>query len=186
MRQTYPSIRRRFRDRDGLTLTETLLALAIGSVLVAGVMTSYVFTLKGFRGLSNYNENQAYGRRGLDWFSLDMRMGMGVASCTSNRIVAILPSAVDASGNVTASNLIAHVHQDAAWYRINEATGQSRLLATNVVLMSFGLYDDDGNVTTQANRAVSVRVDALLQKSVLSKTQASDFLSATWRMRNKE
>jgi prepilin-type N-terminal cleavage/methylation domain-containing protein len=175
--------RKRARQ-TGFTLVEVLTALAIGTFVVAGVMTSYIFAVKGFRGLSNYNEIQADGRRAQDWFARDLWAGMAIASCTSNQLVVVLPTTISADGQVTASNQVTHLYQDGSWYRIDGNTGQSTLLAENVAQLKFSLYDAAGNVASQANRAVSVQVEARLEKSVQGKNQTADFLSARLRMRN--
>ena len=171
-------------SRSGFTLVEMLFTLAIGTFIIAGVMTSYIFTVKGFYGLSNYNEIQADGRRGLDWFARDLRAGMAVASCTSNQLITVLPVTVGSDGRVTASNQVTHVYQGGSWYRIQGSTGQTTLLAKNVAQLTFSLYDTAGNVTTQARRAASVQLIAVLKKNVQGNNQTADFLSARLRMRN--
>ena len=177
--------RNRQRVRQtGFTLVEVLFALAIGTFIIAGVMTSYIFAVKGFRELSNYNEMQADGRRAQDWFARDLWAGMAIASCTSNQLIVVLPTTISSDGHVTASNQVTHLYQDGSWYRIDGNTGQSTLLAENVARLTFSLYDTAGNVTAQASRAVSVQLDARLEKSVRGKNQTAGFLSARLRMRN--
>jgi prepilin-type N-terminal cleavage/methylation domain-containing protein len=175
---------RQWVRQTGFTLVEVLSALAIATFVIAGVMTSYIFAVKGFRGLSNYNEIQADGRRAQDWFARDLWAGMAIASCAPNQLVVVLPTTISPAGRVTASNQVTHLVQGGSWYRIDGNTGQSTLLAENVAQLTFNLYDAAGNVTTQANRAVSVQVSARLEKSVLGKSQTEDFLSARLRMRN--
>jgi Tfp pilus assembly protein PilW len=176
-------VRRLTQHVGGFTLTEMMFTVAIGSFIMIGVMTSYIFSLKGFRSLSNYNYIQADGRRGLDWFSRDLRVGMAVTSCISNRLVVVLPQTVSSTGKVTASNSVTHAYQNGSWYR-TDGSGASTLLAENVATLTFSLYNAAGAVTTQPSNAASVQVDAYLQKKVLSKAQSSDFLSARLRMRN--
>jgi prepilin-type N-terminal cleavage/methylation domain-containing protein len=172
------------KPQTGFTLVEMLFTLAIGTFVVAGIMTSYIFCVKGFRALSNYNEMQADGRRALDWFSRDLRAGIAVTSCTSNQLVVSLPAAVNSQGQVTVTNQVTHAWQGGRWYRTVSTNGQSTLLAENVLQITFSLYDAAGNVTTQINQAVSVQVDAVLMKTVLSKQQSADLLSARLRLRN--
>jgi Tfp pilus assembly protein PilW len=170
-------------SRGGFTLTEIMFTLAIGSFVVIGIVTSYVFSLRAFRSLSNYNTMHAEGRQSLDWFARDVRAAMAVSSCTSNRVVVLIPSAINYAGVVTATNVITHNIVTGTWHRTDSA-GVIKQLATSVSYMTFSLYDQAGNVTTQAGPAVSVQVDAFLTNSVQSKSQSSDFLSARYRMRN--
>ena len=66
MRVLSPQPHPPFGSRRGFTLVETLFTLAIGSFILTGIVTTYVICLRGFRGLSNYNEMQADGRQSLD------------------------------------------------------------------------------------------------------------------------
>ncbi|NQU09438.1 prepilin-type N-terminal cleavage/methylation domain-containing protein [bacterium] len=175
--------RKQRRGSAGFTLVEILIALSIGSLVLAGVTTSYIFSLRGFRRLANHNEMQAAGRRSLDWFARDIRAGMAVSSCSGGQVVVLLPRTVDAAGVVTATNVVTHQLQSGAWSR-TDGTGAAKQLTANVTSLAFSLYDHAGNVTTQANQAVSVQVDATLTKSVQNHNQTADFLSARYRMRN--
>lgn len=173
--------------KAGFTLTEIMFTLAIGSFVMAGVMTSYVFCMRGFRGLSNYGEIQQDGRSALDWFARDLRPGLAVSSCTSNRLVVLLPATVDANAKVTVTNQVTHLGSGSRWYRSDTVSGGgTRCLADNVTQLSFSMFDAAGNSTTQATAAVSVQVDAVLQKRTRDKNQTSDFLSARLRMRNSK
>jgi hypothetical protein len=99
-------------------------------------------------------------------------------------LIAVLPTTVGPDGQVTTSNQVSYVYQSGSLNRIDAGTGQTTLLAENVAQLTFNLYDVAGNDTTQASRAVSVQVHAVLQKNVQGKNQTTDFLSARLRMRN--
>jgi prepilin-type N-terminal cleavage/methylation domain-containing protein len=172
-------------SRRGFTLTEIIFTLAIGSFITAGVITSYVFCARGFRGLSNYNEMHEDGRRALDWFARDMRVALQISSCTSNQVVAVLPTAFNATGRATGSNSVTHTLSGGQWSRSSATTGKATLLAKNVDTLNFQLLDAAGNITTQAHRAVSIGVNAHLSKQVMSTAQTEDFLSAGYRLRNR-
>lgn len=166
------------------TLAEIMFTLAIGSFVMVGVLTSYVFCMRGFRALSNYGEIQQDGRWALDAFARDLRPGLAISTCASNRLVVLLPAAVNANGMVTVTNQVTHFGSGSRWYRTDTVTGQTKPLADNITRLSFSLFDAAGNSTTQATAAVSVQVNALLQKRTVNKTQTSDFLCARLRMRN--
>lgn len=182
MKSCHPSRR---NARHGFTLTEIMFTLAIGSFVTTGVLTSYVFSVKGFRGLSNYNEMHQAGRRALDWFARDMRVALRIASYGTNQVVAVLPTAFDSSGNVTSSNSVTHTLSGGRWTRISGNTGATTLLAEDVDWLNFGLLDAAGNTTTQANRAVTIRIDAHLSKRVVNTAQTEELLSAGYRLRNR-
>ncbi len=169
--------------RGGFTVIEITFATAIAAFILTGVMTSYVFSVKGFRGLANYNQMQADGRSAVDWLSRDLRFGLGISSWRSNSLVVLLPAGVNSAGIVTSTNSVTHTIQGAAWYRVN-SNGTRKQLATNVSSLAFSLYDQAGNLTTQTNRAVSVQVNAFLIQTVQNSTQTVECLSARYRMRN--
>ena len=172
-----------YKILGGFTLVEMLFTLAISSFLLTGIMTSYVFSLKGFRRLANYNEMQADGRQSLDWFARDVRASMAVSSCISNQVVMLIPKVINSSGVVTSTNIVTH-QMTSRWWTRTDGTGVVKQLSTNVNTLTFSLYDQAGSVTTSAASAVSVQVDAFLSKTVQSTTQSSDFLSSRFRMRN--
>jgi prepilin-type N-terminal cleavage/methylation domain-containing protein len=170
----------------GFTLTEIMFATAIGSVMMIGIITSYIFSLKGFRALSNYTQLNAESRIAMDWFSRDARMGMAVSSFSSNQIVLVVPTAFSSTnGLITASNFVTHAFSPQGWYRTVAGTGKTSLLATSVTAVAFRMYDRVDVVTTQATQAVSVQVTAQLSKTILSQRQSQQVLSARLRMRNK-
>lgn len=182
-RPYHSAANRRAGAARGFTVVEMMFAIGIGSLVLAGVVTSYIFSVKGFSALSNYGEIQADGRRALDWFARDLRNGIAISSAISNKVVVALPKTVSSTAIVTATNLVTHEYKTGAWYRTDGA-GVKTMLATNVSRLTFSSYDAAGNVTTQASRVVSVQVDAYLLKRTISKVQSSDFLSARLRMRN--
>ena len=170
-------------DNRGFTLVELLFTMAVTSLMLVAVLTTYIFSVRSFGALSNYNELQAEGRKSLDWFARDIRAGLAVSTCLSNQVVVLLPKTVDSSGVVTATNTVTHVVQNRTWYR-TDGTGASKRMGDDVAAITFRLYDQAGNQTMQVGQAVSVQVDALLTKNVQSKYQNSNILSARYRMRN--
>jgi prepilin-type N-terminal cleavage/methylation domain-containing protein len=170
--------------RTGFTLVEILFAMAIATFILAGILTSYIFCMKGFRSLSNYNAMQADGRQSLDWFARDVVASMAVSSCTSNQVVLLLPQTVNSAGVVTATNVVTHTIQNGGWLRTNGA-GSTKQLAVAVASLTFSLYDTNNFATAVASQAASIQVDAILTNSVANNTQTSDFLSVRYLMRNK-
>ncbi len=174
---------RRQAAQAGFTLMESLFATAIAAFVLAGLITSYIFSVKGFRGLANYNQMQEDGRWAVEWLSHDLRFALGISSWSSNSVVVLLPSAINSAGAVTSTDIVTHTLENAAWYRM-DANGTTKELATNVNSLAFSLYDQAGNLTTQASQAVSVQVNAFLSQTFLNSTQTVECVSARYRMRN--
>jgi prepilin-type N-terminal cleavage/methylation domain-containing protein len=169
--------------RGGFTLIEMMTATAIGSIVLVAVVTSYIFSVKGFRALSAYAQTRADGRMALDLFSCDVRGGSAISSCTTSQVTLVLPTAFDASGNATASNLVSHSFSNGAWYRTVGA-GSSKLVATNVASLSFTLYDAS-NGLAQVSSAVAIQVEVILLQQSRNLTQSEDIVSARFHLRNK-
>lgn len=63
----------RARRRAGFTLVEVMIATTIGSFVLAGVLSAFIFIARsGFRA-SSYSELEAQMRRGLETFARDAR-----------------------------------------------------------------------------------------------------------------
>ena len=65
------------------TLTEVLVALAIGSLLLAAVVSLSLFGLRSFAALGNYSDLDARSRNALDVMSRDFRQSTGLLSFTN-------------------------------------------------------------------------------------------------------
>ena len=82
----------RFRGaREGLaagfTLVEMMVGIALASLLLLGVASLYLFSLKSFTAMSNYIELNARNRYASDIVTRDIRSATGVTSATSQQLV---------------------------------------------------------------------------------------------------
>jgi prepilin-type N-terminal cleavage/methylation domain-containing protein len=183
-RQPITAIRPRARRQSGFTLVETLIASAVGAVIVGAVVTTYIISLRGFSGVANYVEIHNDGRIAVDRFARDMRAVNSVTTFNANGPVVIkIPTAFSSSGSVTASKTVTYTFSNSALYRNDSVLGNS-MLATNISAVVFRLYDRVGSNTTVLSSAKGIQIDVSLQKHVASKIQSEDYLSARVAMRN--
>ena len=69
---------------SGMTLVELMMAVAAGSLLLAGMAMLLVSGLFNFAGLGNYASLTGQSRLALDRMSLELREATGVVSCNTN------------------------------------------------------------------------------------------------------
>jgi hypothetical protein len=73
------------RRRAGLALSETLIALGIGVMLLSSLAVVYVYYLRAFAGLENYMNLNNESRYALDPMTREIRQADDVLSSTSNK-----------------------------------------------------------------------------------------------------
>ena len=161
-----------------------MVAAAIGSLAMAGVVSSYMFAIKGFRAISHYVEIHRDGRRAVDRFSQDMRAVSSVTSFNASNLVVRIPTAYNSSGNVISNKTVTYAMSSGALRRTDSSTGLTKTLATNIYQLTFRLFDKLGTNTTVLSSAKGIQVDIKLRKYVIGSVQSEDYLSARLDMRN--
>jgi len=163
----------------GFTLTEVMVALSVGTVIIAAVLTTYLMSLKGLNAVANYVEIHADGRMAIDWFSRDMRAASGVVSMpNSSNITVSIPT-------YPGTKTVQYHMNSGKLLRTETVTNSvTSQLAANIYQLDFSLYDRLGNFTTVLASAKGVQVRIRLRKYVMSQIQSEDFLSARLDMRN--
>jgi len=184
-RQYARRIIRRICGRGGFTTAELMVGAAIGSLVLAGIVSSYLFALKGFRAISHYVEIHRDGRRAVDRFSQDMRAVSGVNSFSATNLVVRIPTAFNpTTGTVISNKTVTYAMSGGALRRTDSSTGKMTVLATNIYQMTFHVYDKFGSNTTVLSNAKGVQVNIRLRKYVIGTVQSEDYLSARLDMRN--
>jgi len=179
-------IHRRFSSRAGFTLVEVMVSAAIGAMILAAVLTSYILTARGFRAISNYWELHSDGRLAIDRFAADMRAVSDITSWSATGpLVVKIPLAFSSTGVATSTKTITYSYSNGALYRTDSSTGATSMLATNIYQLDLQLYDRLGSNTTVLAIAKGIRMELFLRKTLGSQQQTEDYLSARLNMRNK-
>src|SRR5258706_6318913 len=169
---------------SGYTLGEMLVSSAVGSLAIAAILTTYVFSVKSFSSIAHYAEIHCAGRHAVDVFARDMRAVNQVNSFSSTSLQVTVPTAFN-NGAVGAIKTVTYVSSGGAFYRTDSSTGKTSMLATNIYQVTFKLYDRLGSNTTVIANSKGVQVDLKMRKYVISQIQSEDYLSARLDMRNK-
>jgi hypothetical protein len=73
-------------DRTAMTLVETMVALAAGTLLLAVIATAWVFTARSFVAIGNYTEMDNDSRNTLDLMSREVRAASALTSYATNKV----------------------------------------------------------------------------------------------------
>jgi hypothetical protein len=161
-----------------------MMGTAIGALVIAGVLTTYILCLKQFNAISNYAEIHRGGRASVDQLSQDFRAISSISSFASTNLVAVIPTAFSATGSVISNKIVTYAMRSGALWRTDSSTGKTVMLATNINTLTFSLYNRFGTNTTVLSSAKGIQVDIRLRKTVMSQIQSEDYLSARLDMRN--
>lgn len=170
--------------QGGFTLVEVMVALALTTIIMAAVLTTYAITSRSFRAIANYAEIHADGRLAIDQFARDMRGVNRIVSVGSSNLVVTIPTAFNNVGGVLTNKTVTYALNNKILYRGDSATGQNSPMAYNIHSLHFTLFDKVGNPTTLTANAKGIQIDLKLRKYVQSQLQSEDFLSARLDMRN--
>ena len=173
-------------DCRGLTLAETLVATAVGAIILVGAMTTYIISVRSFAAMANYDIIHGDGRIAVEYFAKDMRAVTNIVSFpNSSNITVTIPTGFNSSGAVTNIATISYSTTGGAFYRYDSRTGYTNMLATNINSVTLILYDLAGNSNSVTlPNAKGIQLNMELMTFVGSKTQSEDILSARYDMRN--
>lgn len=86
LRASTVSRRRRYA---GLTLVETMVAMAVGALMLAGIAAFAVYTARSFVAAGNYADLDQASRNALDLMTRDIRESRGLTAFSTNKLTLI-------------------------------------------------------------------------------------------------
>lgn len=89
------------RRPHAFTLAEVMVAASLATLVLAGVMSAFLFIGRTSFSTGNYSEMEAQTRRALDRFAGDVRMATGIRWNSSQSLTLTLPTASNATAQVT-------------------------------------------------------------------------------------
>ena len=153
----------KLRNVTGFTLTELMVAMGIGMVVLAAVTTTFMAQAKFYNAQEQINEMQQNARGALDVIMRELKMAGykpnggtfdGVTYSTSQlRIQADL---VDNDGLTTGTNEDVIYSYDSANKQILR---NGQILADNIMAFTFGYYDANGASTSTSTNIRQVKID---------------------------
>jgi Tfp pilus assembly protein PilW len=180
-----------FKGRCGaFTLVEVLIGATLGTMVLAGVLSTFLMLGRSGANIANYSMMEAQSRRALEDLSQDIRMGESVTWTSAQSITIKVPHEY--------SSLTAPITYDDVKYAFNSTKGFYRVvgiesvmnpgmtLVRNVSSCTFERFDRVNNATTSptATKRIKLTLVARIQdKTVAAATNT--ILSASYILRNK-
>lgn len=152
--------------KAGFTLPELLIAVILSMIVMAAVLSSYVFVARSYTktigfGLPNQPTLEAQGRRTLAAFAQDVQMTSAISSISASAVTLAIPSSTGGTKNVTYyynSSTTAAVTVYGSGYsavvpttalaRIDQSSNTSLTLHSSLLTCVFSYYDASGNSYT--------------------------------------
>ena len=148
------------KTSSGFTLTELLIALAIGSVVLAGVVNFFINQRKHYNIRDQVAMMQENTRMGLDFISRDLAMaGYDPTETSGAGIVVANASTLQVTMDLNGNGTTADADEDVIYTLYDHGTdgdqdlgrtvgGITELIAENIATLSFTYTLADGTVTT--------------------------------------
>ena len=74
------------RRQLAVTLTELMVAIAVGALAIAAVASFFLYSAKSFAGIMNYTDLEQYSQRALDKMTRDIRQTESLTGYTTNSL----------------------------------------------------------------------------------------------------
>lgn len=179
--------------RSGFTLTEVMIAGTIGTLVIAGVLSSFLMITRSSQRLYYYNGMEAESRRTLEEFAQDVRMASDEIYNSPSSITLTVPDNYTANGNqVTYAfgdvTLGSTTHNNCFYRRPGNASSTATpvILIRNVTDCAFSRFDVLGNATTLDSATKRIELALRVSSTRSTLVAATDnIVSATYLLRNK-
>lgn len=165
---------------SGFTLTEVLIAVVIGAMLMGAVMSSFIFIAKSCVSLNDYTELDTEARVAIERFSREVRAAKDISGFSASGMVLTIPGA---GGDYTVN--YTYVPGDKAFYRAYGTASQEALL-TGVEYFTLKRFNLLHNPASNDLETKQIQLNARTARSGGVKFRATNnVLSARFIMRNK-
>lgn len=179
--------------RRGFTLVELMVAALLGSMVLAGVLTTNLQLMRSGARATQYAEMSTQVRRGLGQLEGDLKSAITIVWNGASDITLTLPAQDGTTSQVT----YAWTSATQSFFRVpgaNSAVTTGRiylvrgipLLADGSAGLTFARYDRDGAVATTdlATKGVQVSLNVVRSESTVART-TDTAVSAIFILRNK-
>lgn len=175
----------RLRSARAFTLVELLIGTALSGMVMAAVLSSYIFLGRSFARLTNQQTLETEARRTLGYFTRDAQMATGISGTPSATSVTLTIPAI--TGTTTAAY---SYNSSTGTLTRTPAGGTALVLLRNITSsggLAFKYYDNLGNDYTSATLSAGSYLSGITQLSLEFSTQTLVYQISSNRMivRNK-
>ena len=157
--------------KAGFTLPELLIAVVLSMIVMAAVLSSYVFVARSYTktigfGLPGRPTLETQGRWVLAAFAQDVQMTSAISGPSASEVTFTIPRSTGGTKDVTyyynstaaAVSVYGVTVPATALARIDRATTTTRTLHSSLLTFSFTYYDISGNpYTTFTNYRIGIK-----------------------------
>jgi prepilin-type N-terminal cleavage/methylation domain-containing protein len=162
--------------RSGFTLVELLLTMVVSSMILAGILGTWLFIAKSSVAIAEYSDMNAFGRRGLEYFARDVRMAHAVSNFSSTG----LTLDVDGVGTV-------RYEFDSVQGVFRRKVGDTEsIIFRDVEELRLSRINILRNPAANDLETKQIQIDALVSTTILSRRISQKIISAQYIMRNKK
>jgi Tfp pilus assembly protein PilW len=172
--------RRRPNRKAGLTLVEVMVATGLLGTLMAAVLSSFVFMLRGEQSLANYTTMNSEARELLELMSRDAKSAVAVTNFTANSLTLTVP--LNKAGGTTD---VTYEFDAGTNSFIREANGGTQTLVRDVSAFSFRYLNSQNSVTTSLVELKQVQLSLRIVRTVSLATTSQYVISAQYTLRAK-
>lgn len=162
----------------GMTLVEMMVAVAVGSLILAVIATASMTSSLWFAALANYVDMDAKSRNALDQMSLKIRQAGALTEFSPTRLKFASPSQTNSflvyDWDATSGSLM-------EW---NTGDATTNTLLTGCQQLSFSLYNASLAPTTNFSQCKGLSVNWKCSRTVLGRTTTEDMQQALIVLRN--
>lgn len=172
--------------RGGFTLTEVIIGATLGTIVMAGVLSTFMMLVRSGANAASYNLMESHSRRALEELSRDLRMASSVTWNSSTSLTLIVPD-----NYTTTSNRVTYAYDSDGkyFYRmpgIATDTNTKTVLIRNVVDLRYARYDrvDNPSTSNQTTKRIQLTMGISTVAGV-TVAVSNNILSASYILRNK-
>lgn len=182
---------RRRGARAGFSLVEIMIGATLGSIVLAGVMSTFLMLARSGVSAVNYTTMDTQSRRALEEFAQDVRMASNVTWNSSSSITLTVPENYTSTSNQVTYTWDSTVGSASyrCFYRVpgtSAATSPKTIYIRNVTTFSFARFNRLNGTTTSNASTKRIQISMTVTTTAQTVVAATDQLvSASYILRNK-
>lgn len=135
------------RDRGGFTLVEVMVATSLLAVVLAGVLSAYLFVGRNLTRLVNTQHQEVESRRALRNFTQDLSAAIQLSTATATAITLTKPTA-------GAATTVSYTYAGGAGTLVRTEAGASQTLLSGLTAFSFSYFSEAGSAVSGSPQSV--------------------------------
>jgi prepilin-type N-terminal cleavage/methylation domain-containing protein len=133
--------------RQGFTLVEIMVATSLLAIVLAGVLTAYIFMARNLTRLVNVQQQEVESRRTLRTFTEDLSAASQVTTATSTQLVLTKRTA---ASNVT----VTYTYSATNGTLVRSAGAASKTLLTGLTSFTLLYYNEEGTAISSSLQSI--------------------------------